>query len=53
MSMNQSQFALTPVARSDLRTEPKLVRAAIIAVAVIFLTVFVVLPLVVVFAQAL
>ena len=39
-------------ARDDLRTEPKLVRAVIIAIAVIFLTVFVVLPLVVVFAQA-
>src|SRR3979411_964402 len=39
-------------ARADARTEPWLVRAVIIAVAVIFLTVFVVLPLVVVFAQA-
>jgi len=40
-------------ARDDLRTEPKLIRFVIIAVAVIFLTIFVVLPLVVVFAQAL
>jgi sulfate transport system permease protein len=39
-------------ARADTRTEPWLVRVVIIAVAVIFLTVFVVLPLVVVFAQA-
>ena len=39
-------------AQADSRTEPWLVRAVIIAVAVIFLTVFVVLPLVVVFAQA-
>jgi sulfate transport system permease protein len=39
-------------ARADTRTEPRLVRAVIIAVAVTFLTVFVVLPLVVVFAQA-
>jgi sulfate transport system permease protein len=39
-------------ARADTRTEPWLVRAVIIAVAVTFLTVFVVLPLVVVFAQA-
>src|SRR5665647_898463 len=39
-------------ARDDLRTEPRLVRFVVIAIAVIFLTVFVVLPLVVVFAQA-
>ena len=39
-------------ARADTRTEPWLVRAAIIAIAVTFLTVFVVLPLVVVFAEA-
>ncbi|MGY8683475.1 sulfate ABC transporter permease subunit CysW [Bradyrhizobium sp. UFLA05-153] len=39
-------------ARENLRTEPKAVRIAIISVAVLFLTVFVVLPLVVVFAQA-
>ena len=38
--------------QADTRTEPKLVRAVIIAIAVTFLTVFVVLPLVVVFAQA-
>jgi sulfate transport system permease protein len=40
------------VARADTRTEPKLVRFVLIAIAVTFLTVFVVLPLVVVFAQA-
>src|ERR1700750_2096238 len=37
---------------ADTRTEPWLVRVVIIAVAVAFLSVFVVLPLVVVFAQA-
>src|SRR5437660_4240105 len=36
----------------DLRTEPKPIRFVIIALAVTFLTVFVVLPLVVVFASA-
>jgi sulfate/thiosulfate transport system permease protein len=39
-------------ARNNPRTEPGPIRIAIIAVAVTFLTVFVVLPLVVVFAQA-
>jgi sulfate transport system permease protein len=39
-------------AQADTRTEPWLIRAVIIAIAVTFLTVFVVLPLVVVFAQA-
>jgi sulfate/thiosulfate transport system permease protein len=39
-------------ARENLRTEPKAVRIAIISIAILFLTVFVVLPLVVVFAQA-
>jgi sulfate transport system permease protein len=39
-------------ARADTRTEPWLIRAVIIAITVTFLTVFVVLPLVVVFAQA-
>ncbi len=38
--------------RGDLRTEPGPVRLVIIAMALVFLTVFVVLPLVVVFAQA-
>ena len=49
--MNAPQFSSSS-ARDDLRTEPRLVRFVIIAMAVIFLTVFVVLPLVVVFAQA-
>jgi sulfate transport system permease protein len=49
--MSQIQTA-TMSARADTRTEPWLVRAVIIAIAVTFLTVFVVLPLVVVFAQA-
>jgi sulfate transport system permease protein len=39
-------------AREDVRTEPGPVRFVIIAITVVFLTVFVVLPLVVVFAQA-
>ena len=39
-------------ARGDLRTEPGPIRFVIIAIAVVFLTAFVVLPLVVVFAQA-
>ncbi|EJN12455.1 sulfate ABC transporter, permease protein CysW [Bradyrhizobium sp. YR681] len=39
-------------ARNNLRTEPRAVRITIIALAMIFLTVFVVLPLVLVFAQA-
>jgi sulfate transport system permease protein len=49
--LNQLQAA-TMTARADTRTEPWLVRVVIIAIAVTFLTVFVVLPLVVVFAQA-
>ena len=39
-------------ARDSLRTEPPAIRVAIIALAVTFLSVFVVLPLVLVFAQA-
>jgi len=39
-------------APADPRTEPQPIRLVIIAIAVIFLTVFVVLPLIVVFAQA-
>ena len=38
--------------RADSRTEPRVVRILIIAIALIFLTVFVALPLAVVFAQA-
>jgi sulfate transport system permease protein len=38
--------------RDDVRTEPGLVRFVIIAIAMTFLAVFVVLPLIVVFAQA-
>lgn len=44
--------ARAAAARDNLRTEPRAVRIVIIALAVIFLTMFVVLPLVVVFAQA-
>jgi sulfate transport system permease protein len=51
MQMSQTQTAMM-TARADSRTEPWLIRAVIIAIAVTFLTVFVVLPLVVVFAQA-
>src|ERR1700692_4577085 len=50
-TMNGSHPSLSS-ARDDLRTEPRPVRLVIIAIAVLFLTVFVVLPLVVVFAQA-
>jgi len=39
-------------APDDVRSEPRFVRIAIIAAAIVFLSVFVVLPLVVVFAQA-
>jgi len=39
-------------ARNNLRTEPRVVRIAIITLAIAFLFVFVVLPLVLVFAQA-
>ena len=49
--MNQPQVSMS-TAREDLRTEPKIIRVVIIAIAVTFLTVFVVLPLVVVFTQA-
>jgi sulfate/thiosulfate transport system permease protein len=44
--------AYAVAARENLRTEPKAVRIAIISIAILCLTVFVVLPLVVVFAQA-
>src|SRR5256885_964488 len=49
--MSELQYSLHS-ARDGLRTEPRPIRIAIIAIAVIFLTIFVVLPLVVVFAQA-
>src|SRR5258707_9611561 len=48
--MSQPQAWSVP--RDNVHTEPGLIRFAIIAIAVSFLTVFVVLPLVVVFAQA-
>jgi sulfate/thiosulfate transport system permease protein len=50
MQIANTQLSLS--ARADSRTEPWLIRAVIIAITVTFLTVFVVLPLVVVFAQA-
>jgi sulfate transport system permease protein len=46
-----TQFSLVS-ASDNLRTEPRAVRLVIIGIAVLFLIVFVVLPLVVVFAQA-
>jgi sulfate transport system permease protein len=49
MSLPQSIVGLP---RADARTEPALIRLVIIAAALIFLTVFVVLPLAMVFAQA-
>src|SRR5258707_5316623 len=51
MQMSELQYSLRS-ARDDLRTEPRPIRIVIIAIAVIFLIVFVVLPLVVVLAQA-
>jgi sulfate transport system permease protein len=48
-----SAYARPLASRRDLRTEPGPIRFIIIALAVTFLSVFVVLPLVVVFAQAL
>src|SRR3979409_2610945 len=46
-----TQFSLVS-ASDNLRTEPRAVRLVITGIAVVFLIVFVVLPLVVVFAQA-
>src|SRR6202011_5628967 len=51
MQMSEIQSSVSS-GRDDLRTEPRPIRVVIIAIAVIFLTVFVVLPLVVVFTQA-
>ncbi|MFK4491686.1 sulfate ABC transporter permease subunit CysW [Bradyrhizobium sp. USDA 336] len=53
LSASDSQArAHAAAARNNLRTEPRAVRIIIITLALLFLTVFVVLPLVVVFAQA-
>ena len=41
--MNLPQISMS-TAREDLRTEPRIIRVVIIAIAVTFLTVFVVLP---------
>jgi sulfate transport system permease protein len=49
--MNRSK-RISDVSRGDVRAEPTIVRACLIALTLIFLTVFVVLPLGVVFAQA-
>src|SRR5438477_12471992 len=48
--MSELQYSLHS-ARDGLRTEPRPIRIVIIAIALIFLTVFVVLPLLVVFSQ--
>ena len=47
-----SEKARLSAHRDDLRSEPKAVRIVIVGVAVTFLCIFVVMPLVVVFAQA-
>jgi len=49
--MNKPRPAFGSV-QADLRTEPRFIRRIIITIAVLFLTIFVVLPLAVVFAQA-
>ncbi|WP_375307024.1 sulfate ABC transporter permease subunit CysW [Bradyrhizobium sp. A11] len=51
-SSDEKARAREALARDNLRTEPKAVRTVIIVVAVAFLGIFVVLPLVVVFAHA-
>ena len=51
-SSDETVRAREALARDNLRTEPKGVRIAVIAIAIAFLSVFVVLPLVVVFAHA-
>jgi sulfate transport system permease protein len=51
MTMTQPSIEWT-AARDDARTEPGWIRWIVIALAVLFLTVFVVLPLVLVFSQA-
>jgi sulfate/thiosulfate transport system permease protein len=45
--------ATAPLARSSVRTEPRWVRGLVVLLAVLFLTVFVVLPLILVFTTAL
>lgn len=52
-SMTSAAEQARPVVRHDPHTEPWLVRGLVIGFAVLFLTVFVVLPLVLVFAEAL
>jgi sulfate transport system permease protein len=52
LSLSRSTEARAAAVRGDPRTEPKAVRIGIIVIAVSFLSIFVVLPLVVVFAQA-
>jgi len=51
-SVASSDAGTSARAAAQVRTEPSTVRIAIIATAMIFLCVFVVLPLVMVFAQA-
>lgn len=52
LHLTELQLTSQPV-KADVRTEPRLVRGILISLTVLFLTVFVVLPLVIVFAQAL
>ena len=52
LSSASKRAAAAHAARQDPRTEPRAVRIVIIALAVVFLSVFVVLPLVLVFAEA-
>ena len=51
-SSDETVRAREALARDNLRTEPRTVRIAIITIAITFLTIFVVLPLVLVFAHA-
>ena len=51
-SSDEKIRAREALARDNLRTEPRAVRIVVITIAIAFLTVFVVLPLVVVFAHA-
>jgi sulfate transport system permease protein len=44
--------ALTYTSRDEVHTEPRVIRVVVVTLAVLFLLVFVVLPLVVVFASA-
>jgi len=51
-SLKERESAVALATADDLRTEPRAVRIVVIAIALAFLGVFVVLPLILVFAQA-